>query len=77
MIKIPYFIVYIYALFAEKYYRLTQTSPAFTRGSIKILKSNLRVNGEKAERELKFKSRNIKISLKDQYKFFKKQGKIQ
>ncbi|MBF0315493.1 MAG: NAD-dependent epimerase/dehydratase family protein [Oligoflexia bacterium] len=75
-LKLPHAVAYLAALAAEKYYQFSKTTPVFTRDSINILQSHLRVNGEKAKRELSFAPREVRFALKDQYDFFKRAGKI-
>ncbi|MCK5809338.1 SDR family oxidoreductase [bacterium] len=70
-ISLPYWLMYGVGFFAEQYYKVVNAEPVITRDSVKILKSNLKVDGTKAAKELGFKPRSVKESMADQLAWIK------
>ncbi len=72
--QIPYWVTYMGALGAEAVYKVFGGNPIFTRGSIRIIESNLRSSGEKARREFGFEPTPLKKTFADQIEWFKNEG---
>jgi dihydroflavonol-4-reductase len=72
--KMPYFLAKITAPLTPIYYFFSHTKPLFTTYSIRVLASNSKISSEKAQKELGYKSRPVKESLKDAYLWFKEKG---
>ncbi len=72
-IRLPYSLMYTIGFFAEQYYKLVNREPVLTRDSVKILKSDLKVDGSKARAELGFSPRPIQESFEDQLRWLKEQ----
>lgn len=68
-IKLPYWLMYAAGFFAEFYYKASGAEAVITRGSARILKSDLRASSEKAKRELGFNPRPIEQTFKDHYEW--------
>jgi dihydroflavonol-4-reductase len=71
-IALPYSLMRVIGFFAEQYYKVVKSEPVITRDSVKILHSNLKVNGSKARKELGFSPRPVKESMTDQLTWIKK-----
>lgn len=68
-IKLPYWLMYVLGFFAEFYYRISGAEAVITRGSARILKSDLHASCEKAKRELGFNPRPVEQTFKDHYEW--------
>lgn len=67
-IVLPYWLLKLLVPFVSLYFRLTKTSPSFTRESIDALKNgHPRMDSSKAQRELGHKIRSLEETLKDFY----------
>ncbi len=75
-VKLPFFIAQLTAPLTPIYYRFTHTKPLFTTYSLRVLASNSLISSEKAQKELGYKSRPVKESLRDAYNWFKERGFI-
>jgi len=73
---IPYWLSYVGAVFIESISKVIGKAPIFTRSSIKIVKSNLQANGEKARKHLGYTSRPIQETIKDTHNWFKENGRV-
>jgi len=65
IVKIPYWLAIFATNFTELYYRLTETKPRFTRYSLETVVSNSLISSEKARRELGYRPRSIKETIRD------------
>lgn len=68
---IPKWFAIITGFFSELYYKARKQKPLFTSYSVSTLSSNSLTNSEKANRELGYKSRSVKESLKDTVSWMK------
>ncbi len=75
-VKLPFFIAQLAAPLTPIYYRFTHTKPLFTTYSLRVLASNSLISSEKARKELGYKSRPVKESLRDAYNWLKERGFI-
>ncbi len=70
-VKIPAFIVEIFAPLAELYYKARKIKPAFTKKAIKVLNSNYNYSSQKAEKELGYMHVSAKQAITNSYEWFK------
>jgi dihydroflavonol-4-reductase len=61
---------------ASVYYRLVRRRPVFTAYSIDVLHSNSTVSSARARKELGFKSRPWKDSIREQVEWFRAEGML-
>lgn len=61
---------------AELYYKVRRQPPLFTGYSLYTLSSNSNFSHEKADRELGYRTRDMKETLKDTIVFLREQGRI-
>ena len=68
-VSLPYWLMYTMGFLAENcFYRFFKSvEPVITRGSARILKSDLHASSEKAQRELGMKFRNVEEIFRDHY----------
>ncbi len=71
MLRLPMSIARFFSFFTPAYYRLTRTRPRFTPYSLETLESNSSISHAKAERELGYQPRSLKITLADTVSWFK------
>ncbi len=64
------------APYAEKAYMALGMEPIITRGSMNILRSNLRVDTTKAQQELGMEYMSLEQSFTDAYEWFKARGDV-
>ncbi len=73
---LPLWFVKVTAKFAELYYKILKQAPLFTEYSIYTLNSNSLFSHDKASKELAYKTRDFKETLKDTVEWLVSQGKI-
>lgn len=74
---LPIWIAKLVAPLFEIYYNIKKQTPLFTRYSLYTLSSNANFSNRKAKKELGFKNRNIKSTIKDTIWWIKNnQGRI-
>ena len=71
---LPLWFIKPLAPLAETYYKIVKTKPLFTSYSLYTLNSNANFSHEKADKELGYKTRPIKDTLKDTYDWLKKEN---
>ena len=71
-IVLPIGIAKLIAPLFEMYYNLKKQTPLFTRYSLYTLSSNSNFSNEKAKRELEFKNRNMKDTIRDTVEWLKR-----
>ena len=71
-IVLPIGIAKLIAPLFEMYYNLKKQTPLFTRYSLYTLSSNSNFSNEKAKRELEFKNRNMKDTIRDTIEWLKR-----
>jgi dihydroflavonol-4-reductase len=64
-LRIPMPIARLMATFTPTYYRLTHTKPRFTSYSLETLESNSVISHAKAQKELGYRPRSLKVTLAD------------
>jgi dihydroflavonol-4-reductase len=69
-LRIPMTIARFMAKFTPTYYRLSHTKPRFTTYSLQTLESNSVISHAKAQRELGYQPRSLKITLADTVDWF-------
>ncbi|MBM3701425.1 MAG: SDR family oxidoreductase [Actinobacteria bacterium] len=69
--KVPIWLAKTAGIFTPVYYKLANKTPRFTSYSINTLRSNSYISSEKASRELGYKTRPVKESIEDTFKWFK------
>lgn len=67
--KLAYWFIFAMSYFAEAYYYIAKQKPLFTHYSIVVLHSNYLFSNEKAVRELGFRTRDIKDTIRDTMDF--------
>jgi dihydroflavonol-4-reductase len=70
-IKLPYWLMYTVGFFAEFYYKAAGKEAVITRGSARILKSDLKASSEKAKKELGFSPRSVSESFRDHFEWLR------
>ena len=73
--KMPYGIVSFAAPIMEVYYKLSKTTPLFTRYTIRKLMSNCNFSIEKAQKELDYKPMSVHKSVEDMVNWIKEYEK--
>lgn len=71
IIVLPPKLANFFAIFAEKFYKITHTRPRFTRYSLETLASNTNISIEKARRELGYQPRKLVETLQDTIDWWK------
>jgi len=69
-VKVPLRLARWAASFAPLYYRLTRTKPQFTAYALQTLGSNSEISAGKAQRELGYRARALRDSLRDTLAWF-------
>jgi len=69
--KVPIWLAKTAGIFTPVYYKLANKTPRFTSYSINTLRSNSYISSEKASRELGYKTRPVKESIEDTFKWFR------
>ena len=70
---LPIGIAKLVAPLFEVYYNLKKQTPLFTKYSLYTLSSNSNFSNEKAKKELNFKNRSMKDTIKDTVEWLKQQ----
>lgn len=70
-ISIPLWLMYIVASFVEPFSRITNRTPIFTKGSIRILQSRLRVESRAIFNDLQIAPRPLKETFYDQVQWYR------
>jgi len=76
LFKLPHWLLTIVALGSEAWYHLFGGNPIVTRGSLRILRSRLKVCGEKTRRELGVEPTPLEKTFADQIAFFRSEGML-
>ncbi|HNT27298.1 MAG TPA: NAD-dependent epimerase/dehydratase family protein [bacterium] len=76
LFKLPHWVMTVAALGSEALFHLFGGNPIVTRGSLRILKSRLKVCGEKTRRELGVEPTPLKKTFADQIAFFREHGML-
>ncbi|HOW50741.1 MAG TPA: NAD-dependent epimerase/dehydratase family protein [bacterium] len=76
LFKLPHWLLTIAALGSEGMFHLFGGNPVLTRGSLRILKSRMKVCGEKTRRELGVEPTPLRKTFADQIEFFRSHGMI-
>ena len=71
-IVLPIALAKLIAPFFEMYYNLKKKTPLFTKYSLYTLSSNSNFSNEKAKKQLNFKNRNMKDTIKDTVEWIEK-----
>jgi dihydroflavonol-4-reductase len=71
LVNIPMNLAKFSAFFAELYYKLSKTTPRFTRYSIETLQSNALFSNLKARLYLGYKSRPVQETIRDTIEWWK------
>lgn len=74
--KLPMWFAKLTAPLAEIYYKLLKQPPLYTPYSLYTLSCNSNFSHEKADKELNYKTRDMKDTIKDTIKFLKEKGRI-
>ena len=75
-IVLPLWLAELVAPICELYYNIKKQTPLFTKYSLYTLSSNSNFSNEKAKKELEYKNRNMKDTIKDTIKWLKKMNYI-
>ena len=67
--KLPIWLLKIFAPFAELYYFIFKKKPVFTRYSLYTLSVNAEFSSDKAKKDIKYKTRDLKTSFEDEIDF--------
>lgn len=73
---LPLNLLYFFAFFAEYFYKISGKEAVITRDSVNILRSNLKVDGKKAEKELGYSPRPLDETIRDHIKWLQDSGKV-
>ncbi len=73
---LPYQFVNMIMPFADMYYKLKKATPLFTKDSIETLNSNANFSHEKADKDLKYKVREMRETLNDTINWLDKNKRI-
>ena len=61
---------------SEMYYSILKRPPLYTKYSLYTLTSNANFSNEKAKRELGYKTRDIRETVRDTVKWLREEGRI-
>ncbi len=75
-LKIPFSLASFTARFTPIYYRLTHAKPRFTSYSLATLISNSHISHSKANRELGYRPRPLRVTLSDTVRWFKQARQV-
>jgi dihydroflavonol-4-reductase len=70
-LRIPISLARFASRFSPAFYRLTHSKPRFTSYSLEVLEDNPVISHAKAERELGYRPRSLKITLADTVEWFR------
>ena len=73
---LPLWLAKLVAPICELYYNIKKQTPLFTKYSLYTLSSNSNFSKEKAKRELNYKNRDMKDTIKDTIKWLKRMNYI-
>ena len=73
---LPIFLAKLVAPFFELYYNIKKETPLFTKYSLYTLSSNANFSNAKAKKELGFKNKDIKETIKDTLIWLKEKNYI-
>ena len=62
--------------FSPLYYRLTRTTPRFTRYALETVQSNSNISIERAQRELGYQPRSLATTLSDTVRWWLDRGRV-
>lgn len=65
MVKVPFPLARLGAVFAQYYYQVTQTTPRFTQYALETVHSNSMISHARAQRELGYQARSLTDTLTD------------
>lgn len=69
-IALPIWLIKPFAPICEVYYNIFNKTPLFTKCSLYTIKNNIKFSNEKAKKDLNYKTRDIRKTIKDTVKFF-------
>ncbi len=75
-IVLPLWLAELVAPICELYYNIKKQTPLFTKYSLYTLSSNSNFSNEKAKKELEYKNRNMKDTIKDTIKWLQEKNYI-
>ena len=75
-IVLPLWLAKLVAPICELYYNIKKQTPLFTKYSLYTLSSNSNFSNEKAKKELEYKNRDMKDTIKDTIKWLKRMNYI-
>lgn len=75
-IVLPLWLAELVAPICELYYNIKKQTPLFTKYSLYTLSSNSNFSNEKAKKELEYKNRDMKDTIKDTIKWLKRMNYI-
>ena len=75
-IVLPLCLAELVAPICELYYKIKKQTPLFTKYSLYTLSSNSNFSNEKAKKELEYKNRDMKDTIKDTIKWLKRMNYI-
>ena len=75
--RIPFWLARFAAWFAPAYYRLRHAKPRFTSYSLRVLASNCLMSSAKAARELGYRPRPLKETVRNSIEWFVATGRLQ
>lgn len=73
---LPLWLAKLVAPICELYYNVKKQTPLFTKYSLYTLSSNSNFSKEKAKRELNYKNRDMKDTIKDTIKWLQEKNYI-
>lgn len=73
---LPMWLAKLTAPLSEMYYAILKQPPLYTKYSLYTLDSNSNFSNEKAKKELDYKNRDLKETIKDTINWLKEEGKI-
>lgn len=74
--KIARWFAFVTGVLSEGYYKIVKKKPLFTSYAVYTLGTNSNFSSEKAEKELNYHTRDIKVTLEDTIQWFKENGML-
>ncbi|MFZ5975817.1 MAG: NAD-dependent epimerase/dehydratase family protein [Bacillota bacterium] len=70
LVRVPLWLVKFAAALMPAYYRIFRKKPVFTRYAVEVLSSNAKISSAKAQKELGYRARSVRESLRDSVAWF-------
>ena len=70
-IALPIWLIKPFAPLCEFYYNINNKTPLFTKCSLYTIGNNIKFSNEKAKKDLNYKTRDIRKTIKDTVNFYK------